>query len=67
MSYLQDDRHNTRLQLPLLSAAVLGFRHGFNRDRIVVITDITSVQSTHWHRSRGTGAAQPFSLMAEAL
>jgi high-affinity nickel permease len=40
----------TNLQLALLSAAVLGFRHGFDYDHIAAITDITSVQT-----SRGRG------------
>lgn len=34
------------LKLALLSAAVLGFRHGFDYDHIAAITDITSVQKT---------------------
>src|SRR6202043_4059849 len=38
------------LQLALLSAAILGFRHGFDYDHIAAISDITSVQSD---RSRG--------------
>ena len=33
------------LNLALLSAAVLGFRHGFDYDHIAAITDITSVES----------------------
>ena len=33
------------LQLALLSAAILGFRHGFDYDHIAAITDITSVQN----------------------
>jgi hypothetical protein len=33
------------LSLALLSAALLGFRHGFDYDHIAAITDITSVQS----------------------
>src|ERR1700722_10784369 len=32
------------LYLALLSAAVLGFRHGFDYDHIAAITDITSVE-----------------------
>ena len=32
------------LQLALLSAAILGFRHGFDYDHIAAITDITSIQ-----------------------
>ena len=33
------------LRLALLSAAVLGFRHGLDYDHISAITDITSVQA----------------------
>src|ERR1700730_10904020 len=33
------------LRLALLSAAVLGFRHGLDYDHIAAITDISSVQS----------------------
>jgi hypothetical protein len=33
------------LEIALFSAAVLGFRHGFDYDHIAAITDITSVQS----------------------
>src|ERR1041385_2695826 len=35
---------STGLQLALLSAAFMGFRHGFDYDHIAAITDITSVQ-----------------------
>jgi high-affinity nickel-transport protein len=38
------------LHVALLSAAILGFRHGFDYDHIAAISDITSVQSD---RSRG--------------
>jgi high-affinity nickel-transport protein len=34
----------TTLELALLSAAVLGFRHGFDYDHIAAISDITSVE-----------------------
>jgi high-affinity nickel permease len=34
------------LYLALLSAAILGFRHGFDYDHIAAITDITSVESS---------------------
>lgn len=34
------------LELALLSAAVLGFRHGFDYDHIAAITDITSLESS---------------------
>jgi ABC-type nickel/cobalt efflux system permease component RcnA len=34
------------LQLALFSAAVLGFRHGFDYDHIAAISDITSVQDS---------------------
>jgi len=36
----------TGLQLALFSAAVLGFRHGFDYDHIAAISDITSVQDS---------------------
>lgn len=36
----------TGLQLALSSAAVLGFRHGFDYDHIAAISDITSVQGS---------------------
>src|SRR6202047_3179961 len=36
------------LQLALLSAAILGFRHGFDYDHIAAISDITSVQTSRW-------------------
>src|SRR5271169_773941 len=34
----------TTLDLALFSAAVLGFRHGFDYDHIAAISDITSVE-----------------------
>jgi len=34
------------LQLALVSAAILGFRHGFDYDHIAAISDITSVQDS---------------------
>jgi high-affinity nickel permease len=40
------------LQLALLSAAILGFRHGFDYDHIAAISDITSVQTTRWRGMR---------------
>ena len=40
------------LELALLSAAILGFRHGFDYDHIAAITDITSVQSDRWRGMR---------------
>ena len=36
----------TTLHLALLSAAVLGLRHGFDYDHIAAISDITSVEQT---------------------
>lgn len=36
------------LQLALLSAAILGFRHGFDYDHIAAISDIASVQTDRW-------------------
>jgi high-affinity nickel-transport protein len=43
---------HTSLQLALLSAAILGFRHGFDYDHIAAITDITSVQTNRWRGMR---------------
>ncbi|MGB9233816.1 MAG: hypothetical protein WCC04_05330 [Terriglobales bacterium] len=40
------------LHLALLSAAILGFHHGFDYDHIAAITDITSVQNDRWHGMR---------------
>ncbi len=40
------------LQLALLSAAILGFHHGFDYDHIAAITDITSVQNNRWRAMR---------------
>lgn len=40
------------LQLALLSAAILGFRHGFDYDHIAAISDITSVQTDRWRGMR---------------
>lgn len=40
------------LQLALASAAILGFRHGFDYDHIAAITDITSVQTSRWRGMR---------------
>ena len=40
------------LQLALLSAAILGFRHGFDYDHIAAISDITSVQKSRWQGMR---------------
>jgi len=37
------------LELALLSAAVLGFRHGFDYDHVAAITDITGVDSDRRH------------------
>jgi hypothetical protein len=34
------------LELALISAAILGFRHGFDYDHVAAISDITSVQRT---------------------
>ncbi len=45
------------LQLALLSAAILGFRHGFDYDHIAAITDITSVQTNRWLGMRILGSA----------
>jgi high-affinity nickel permease len=40
------------LQLALLSAAILGFRHGFDYDHIAAISDITSLQTERWRGMR---------------
>jgi high-affinity nickel permease len=40
------------LQIALLSAAILGFRHGFDYDHIAAISDITSVQTSRWRGMR---------------
>ena len=40
------------LRLALLSAAILGFRHGFDYDHIAAISDITSVQTSRWRGMR---------------
>ncbi len=40
------------LELALISAAVLGFRHGFDYDHIAAISDITSVQTDRWRGMR---------------
>jgi high-affinity nickel-transport protein len=37
------------LHVALLSAAILGFRHGFDYDHIAAISDITSIQSGRSH------------------
>lgn len=44
----------TSLELALLSAAILGFRHGFDYDHIAAISDISSVQ-THPARAMRLG------------
>jgi hypothetical protein len=36
------------LHVALLSAAILGFRHGFDYDHIAAISDITSLQTGRW-------------------
>jgi len=40
------------LQLALLSAAVLGFRHGFDYDHVAAISDITSLQTDRMRAMR---------------
>jgi hypothetical protein len=40
------------LELALFSAAVLGFRHGFDYDHIAAISDITSVEPSHGRAMR---------------
>jgi len=43
------------LQLALFSAAVLGFRHGFDYDHIAAISDITSVEPSRGRALRKGG------------
>jgi high-affinity nickel permease len=45
----------TTLQLALLSAAVLGFRHGFDYDHIAAISDITSIETSSPRRAMQLG------------
>lgn len=52
------------LQLALLSAAILGFRHGFDYDHIAAISDITSVQTSRW---RGMGLGLLYALGHAAM
>jgi len=60
------------LQLALLSAAILGFRHGFDYDHIAAITDITSVQTDRWRGMRlgllyALGHAATVALLGSAV
>jgi hypothetical protein len=60
------------LQLALLSAAILGFRHGFDYDHIAAISDITSVQTNRWHGMRlgllyALGHAATVALLGSAV
>src|SRR5271154_4287462 len=42
----------TTLDVALLTAVVLGFRHGFDYDHIAAISDIASVQTNRWRGMR---------------
>jgi hypothetical protein len=60
------------LQLALLSAAILGFHHGFDYDHIAAITDITSVQKGRWQGMRlglwyALGHAATVALLGSAV
>ena len=60
------------LQLALLSAAILGFHHGFDYDHIAAITDITSVQLNRWRGMRlglfyALGHAATVALLGSAV
>jgi high-affinity nickel permease len=60
------------LQLALLSAAILGFHHGFDYDHIAAITDITSVQRSRWQGMRlgllyALGHAATVALLGSAV
>ena len=60
------------LQLALLSAAILGFHHGFDYDHIAAITDITSVQRGRWEGMRlgllyALGHAATVTLLGSAV
>jgi hypothetical protein len=60
------------LQLALISAAVLGFRHGFDYDHIAAISDITSVQTGRWSGMRlgllyALGHAATVALLGSAV
>ena len=60
------------LQIALISAAVLGFRHGFDYDHIAAITDITSVQSDRGRAMRlgllyAVGHAATVALLGTAV
>lgn len=60
------------LHLALLSAAILGFHHGFDYDHIAAITDITSVQLDRWRGMRlgllyAMGHAATVSVLGSAV
>ena len=62
----------TSLKLALLSAAILGFRHGFDYDHIAAITDITSVPNSRRQAMRlgvvyALGHAATVALLGSAV
>ncbi|MGO9402375.1 MAG: hypothetical protein ACLPVW_02765 [Terriglobales bacterium] len=54
----------TSLQVALFTAAIFGFRHGFDYDHIAAISDITSAQTSRW---RGMRRGLLYSLTVGAL
>src|SRR5579883_2034966 len=48
------ERMNWKLELALLSCAVLGLRHGFDYDHLAAISDITAVQK-NWRQGMRLG------------
>src|SRR6202158_2779339 len=60
------------LQLALLSAAILGFRHGFDYDHMAALSHITSVQTNRWRGMRlgllyALGHAAPVAVLGGAV
>jgi hypothetical protein len=63
---------SSTLQLALLSAAILGFRHGFDYDHIAAISDIVSVQTDRMRAMRlsllyAVGHAATVALLGTAV
>lgn len=63
---------SSTLQLALLSAAILGFRHGFDYDHIAAISDIVSVQTDRMRAVRlsllyAVGHAATVALLGTAV
>lgn len=60
------------LEIALVSALVLGLRHGFDYDHIAAISDITSVQTSRWRGMRlgllyALGHAATVALLGSAV